>query len=101
MAFAIRLFCVAPVCSFIILFFFMCVSVCLCFSLSLSLSLYVRNLFKEYKQLDLSCETEDGMESWKAAFLRAGVYPDRGTSDEDVRWLLCVERLVLHDLRIA
>ncbi|XP_065197637.1 dynamin-1-like [Sycon ciliatum] len=42
-----------------------------------------KNLFKDYKQLDLSCETEDDIESWKAAFLRAGVYPDRGEIEDE------------------
>ena len=32
-----------------------------------------RNLFKDHKSLDLSTNTEDAMESWKASFLVAGV----------------------------
>lgn len=32
---------------------------------------------QDYKQLDLSCETQDDIESWKASFLRAGVYPEK------------------------
>jgi len=27
--------------------------------------------------LDLSCETQDDVDSWKASFLRAGVYPEK------------------------
>jgi len=37
----------------------------------------MRNVYKDYKQLDLSCETQDDIESWKASFLRAGVYPEK------------------------
>merc|ERR1719341_2297749 len=36
-----------------------------------------RNVFKDFKTLDLSCETQDDMDSWKASFLRAGVYPEK------------------------
>ncbi|XP_046636552.1 dynamin-like isoform X3 [Daphnia pulicaria] len=36
-----------------------------------------RNVYKDYKQLDLSCETQDDVDSWKASFLRAGVYPEK------------------------
>ncbi|XP_046739367.1 dynamin isoform X6 [Diprion similis] len=38
-----------------------------------------RNVYKDYKQLELSCETQDDVDSWKASFLRAGVYPERAT----------------------
>ncbi|XP_045510726.1 dynamin isoform X14 [Colias croceus] len=36
-----------------------------------------RNVYKDYKQLELSCETQDDVDSWKASFLRAGVYPEK------------------------
>ncbi|XP_052221470.1 dynamin-1-like isoform X6 [Dreissena polymorpha] len=36
-----------------------------------------RNVYKDYKQLELSAESQDEVDSWKASFLRAGVYPDR------------------------
>ncbi|KAJ8933482.1 hypothetical protein NQ314_013980, partial [Rhamnusium bicolor] len=35
------------------------------------------NIYKDYKQLELSCESLDEMDSWKASFLRAGVYPEK------------------------
>ena len=35
------------------------------------------NLFPNRKQLELSCETQDDVDSWKASFLRAGVYPEK------------------------
>merc|ERR1719385_393601 len=40
-----------------------------------------RNVFKDFKTLDLSCETQDDVDSWKASFLRAGVYPEKSTSE--------------------
>lgn len=41
-----------------------------------------RNLFKDYKQLELSAESTEVVDSWKASFLRAGVYPERDTSQD-------------------
>ena len=38
-------------------------------------------MYKDYKQLELSTETQEEIDSWKASFLRAGVYPER-TKDE-------------------
>uniref|UniRef100_A0A663N7K2 Dynamin-2 n=1 Tax=Athene cunicularia TaxID=194338 RepID=A0A663N7K2_ATHCN len=35
-----------------------------------------RNVYKDYRQLELACETQEEVDSWKASFLRAGVYPD-------------------------
>ncbi|GFW87151.1 dynamin [Trichonephila clavipes] len=40
-----------------------------------------RNVYKDYKQLELSCESLEEVDSWKASFLRAGVYPERTTSE--------------------
>lgn len=34
---------------------------------------------QDFKQLELSCETLDDVDSWKASFLRAGVYPEKQT----------------------
>ncbi|UYV62849.1 DNM2 [Cordylochernes scorpioides] len=36
-----------------------------------------RNVFKDYKQLELSCENQEEVDSWKASFLRAGVFPEK------------------------
>ncbi|XP_014616498.1 PREDICTED: dynamin isoform X2 [Polistes canadensis] len=38
-----------------------------------------RNVYKDSKQLELSCETQDDVDSWKASLLRAGVYPEKST----------------------
>merc|ERR1719277_650774 len=38
-----------------------------------------RNVFKDFKTLDLSCESQDDVDSWKASFLRAGVYPEKSS----------------------
>lgn len=43
---------------------------------------FLRNLFKDYKQLELSAESTEVVDSWKASFLRAGVYPERDTSQD-------------------
>lgn len=46
-----------------------------------------RNVYKDYKQLELSCESVDDVDSWKASFLRAGVYPEKdqqSSNGEDV-----------------
>ncbi|KAL0276132.1 UNVERIFIED_CONTAM: hypothetical protein PYX00_003775 [Menopon gallinae] len=47
-----------------------------------------RNVYKDCKQLELSCETQEEVDSWKASFLRAGVYPEKATetaNGEEVR----------------
>uniref|UniRef100_W5MBY4 Dynamin-1 n=1 Tax=Lepisosteus oculatus TaxID=7918 RepID=W5MBY4_LEPOC len=41
-----------------------------------------RNVYKDYRQLELACETQEEVDSWKASFLRAGVYPER-IADKD------------------
>ena len=38
-----------------------------------------RNVYKDWKSLELSCETQDDVDSWKASFLRAGVYPEKSS----------------------
>lgn len=43
----------------------------------------VRNVYKDYKQLELSAENQEEVDSWKASLLRAGVYPDRSQNDDD------------------
>ncbi|KAH0615586.1 hypothetical protein JD844_005032 [Phrynosoma platyrhinos] len=41
-----------------------------------------KNVYKDYRQLELACETQEEVDSWKASFLRAGVYPER-VGDKD------------------
>lgn len=41
-----------------------------------------RNVYKDYKSLELSCENVDEVDSWKASFLRAGVYPEKESLTE-------------------
>ncbi|XP_037389630.1 dynamin-1a isoform X1 [Pygocentrus nattereri] len=36
-----------------------------------------RNVYKDYRQLELACESQEEVDGWKASFLRAGVYPER------------------------
>jgi hypothetical protein len=35
------------------------------------------NVFKDQRQLELSAESQEDVDSWKASFLRAGVYPEK------------------------
>ncbi len=42
-----------------------------------------RNVYKDSKQLELSCESQEDVDSWKASFLRAGVYPERASSSAE------------------
>lgn len=46
-----------------------------------------RNVYKDHKMLELSAQTLDEVDAWKASFLRAGVYPERESqeamADED------------------
>ena len=37
------------------------------------------NVYKDFKMLELSCESQDELDSWKASFLRAGVYPEKAS----------------------
>lgn len=48
-----------------------------------------RNVYKDYKQLELSAENQEDVDSWKASLLRAGVYPERPqeSSDTEVTFL--------------
>ncbi|KAI3386886.1 hypothetical protein SNEBB_004530 [Seison nebaliae] len=41
-----------------------------------------RNVFKDHKQLELTCESIDDIDGWKASFLRAGVYPSKENTIE-------------------
>uniref|UniRef100_A0A8C6TTS0 Dynamin-2 n=1 Tax=Neogobius melanostomus TaxID=47308 RepID=A0A8C6TTS0_9GOBI len=36
-----------------------------------------RNVYKDLRQIELACETQEDVDSWKASFLRAGVYPEK------------------------
>ena len=42
-----------------------------------------RSIYKDWKTLELSGETQEYTEAWKASLLRAGVYPDKVSNDED------------------
>ncbi|GAB0090122.1 Dynamin [Sergentomyia squamirostris] len=42
-----------------------------------------RNVYKDYKQLELSSESVDDVDSWKASFLRAGVYPEKDSASSN------------------
>uniref|UniRef100_A0A8C9R2E9 Dynamin-2 n=1 Tax=Scleropages formosus TaxID=113540 RepID=A0A8C9R2E9_SCLFO len=38
-----------------------------------------RNVYKDYRFLELACNTQDEVDSWKASLLRAGVYPEKAS----------------------
>ncbi|XP_008304019.1 dynamin-1-like, partial [Stegastes partitus] len=44
-----------------------------------------RNVYKDYRQLELASESQEEVDSWKASFLRAGVYPERSVDKEKSR----------------
>ncbi|TNN09158.1 Dynamin-1 isoform 1 [Schistosoma japonicum] len=41
-----------------------------------------RNVYKDYKQVELCAESAELVDSWKASFLRAGVYPSKAKSEK-------------------
>uniref|UniRef100_A0A673C6M1 Interferon-induced GTP-binding protein Mx n=1 Tax=Sphaeramia orbicularis TaxID=375764 RepID=A0A673C6M1_9TELE len=41
----------------------------------------LRNVYKDYKYLELACNSQEELDSWKASLLRAGVYPEKVTVD--------------------
>lgn len=41
----------------------------------------LRNVYKDYKCLELACDSQEELDSWKASLLQAGVYPERVTVD--------------------
>uniref|UniRef100_A0A8C6LWN5 Interferon-induced GTP-binding protein Mx n=1 Tax=Nothobranchius furzeri TaxID=105023 RepID=A0A8C6LWN5_NOTFU len=36
-----------------------------------------RNVYKDYRCLELACNSQEELDSWKASLLRAGVYPEK------------------------
>ncbi|XP_075688140.1 dynamin-3 [Rhinoderma darwinii] len=42
-----------------------------------------RNVYKDYRCLELACDSQEEVDSWKASLLRAGVFPDRLTDTEE------------------
>ncbi|XP_035508811.1 dynamin 3a isoform X3 [Morone saxatilis] len=41
----------------------------------------LRNVYKDYKCLELACNSQEDLDSWKASFLQAGVYPEKVTGN--------------------
>ncbi|KAH0506657.1 Dynamin-3, partial [Microtus ochrogaster] len=42
-----------------------------------------RNVYKDYRFLELACDSQEDVDSWKASLLRAGVYPDKSSNEND------------------
>lgn len=45
--------------------------------LCLSFVYVYRNVYKDLRQVELACDSQEDVDSWKASFLRAGVYPEK------------------------
>lgn len=64
--------------------FFVCMHV-LVYSVSLRIHKHInlsfvclyRNVYKDLRQIELACDSQEDVDSWKASFLRAGVYPEK------------------------
>ncbi|XP_042338778.1 dynamin 3a isoform X2 [Plectropomus leopardus] len=41
----------------------------------------LRNVYKDYRCLELACDSQEELDSWKASLLQAGVYPEKITVD--------------------
>uniref|UniRef100_A0A665WDU3 Interferon-induced GTP-binding protein Mx n=1 Tax=Echeneis naucrates TaxID=173247 RepID=A0A665WDU3_ECHNA len=41
-----------------------------------------RNVYKDLRQIELACDTQEDVDSWKASFLRAGVYPEKDQNED-------------------
>uniref|UniRef100_A0A669ET59 Dynamin-2 n=1 Tax=Oreochromis niloticus TaxID=8128 RepID=A0A669ET59_ORENI len=41
-----------------------------------------RNVYKDLRQIELACDTQEDVDSWKASFLRAGVYPEKDQQNQ-------------------
>ncbi|XP_068193304.1 dynamin-2 isoform X1 [Antennarius striatus] len=42
-----------------------------------------RNVYKDLRQIELACDSQDDVDSWKASFLRAGVYPEKDQAESE------------------
>lgn len=40
-------------------------------------SVISRNVYKDNRTLELACDSQDDVDSWKSSLLRAGVYPEK------------------------
>ncbi|TNN70363.1 Dynamin-2 [Liparis tanakae] len=43
-----------------------------------------RNVYKDLRQVELACDSQEDVDSWKASFLRAGVYPEKDQLERQV-----------------
>ncbi|KAI4563072.1 hypothetical protein MJT46_010681 [Ovis ammon polii x Ovis aries] len=41
------------------------------------MDIFILNVYKDYRFLELACDSQEDVDSWKASLLRAGVYPDK------------------------
>jgi len=55
-------------------------------------------VYKDYRQLELSADSQEEVDSWKASLLRAGVYPEKTTDSSDDS--VCMFMLHQHQLNL-
>lgn len=48
-----------------------------CHLYALSCVVVSRNVYKDNRTLELACDSQDDVDSWKSSLLRAGVYPEK------------------------
>ncbi|KFP00426.1 Dynamin-2, partial [Calypte anna] len=46
-------------------------------------SFSLRNVYKDLRQIELACDSQEDVDSWKASFLRAGVYPEKDQTENE------------------
>ena len=51
-----------------------CVHACVCVCVFVCC---YRNVYKDLRQIELGCDTQEDVDSWKASLLRAGVHPEK------------------------
>lgn len=52
----------------------------------------LRNVYKDNRTLELACDSQDDVDSWKSSLLRAGVYPEKTTTvgKSTVYFIICL-----------
>uniref|UniRef100_A0A8C5UGR7 dynamin GTPase n=1 Tax=Malurus cyaneus samueli TaxID=2593467 RepID=A0A8C5UGR7_9PASS len=44
---------------------------------------HVFDVYKDLRQIELACDSQEDVDSWKASFLRAGVYPEKDQTESE------------------
>lgn len=51
--------------------------------------LVLRNVYKDNRTLELACDSQDDVDSWKSSLLRAGVYPEKTVTVRKLIYFAC------------